>query len=93
MTIDDLAKSIRPWVQVDTWHTTHPLDTERFNKAVGAAISEHGSQITYDDFKEAMESLVEELYSGKYEDSYIEEVIERCASSAETITSYVRDTE
>lgn len=92
MNIDALAKSMKSWVQVDTWHTTHPLDTERFNKAVAKAIADHGSQITYDDFKEAIERLVEQCHPEMAGKPYTEEAIERCAGNAEIIAGYVSDT-
>jgi len=91
MNIEELAKSLKPWMQVDTWHTTHPLDSERFHKALSSTIDSHGCQISYDDFKDAMELLAEQLYPNKYEKSYLRRNIDDFASKAETITSYVYD--
>lgn len=92
MNIESLSNSLKPWMQVDTWHTTHPLDEERFHKALKSAITEHGCQMSYDDFKDAMSLLAEKLYPNKYEKSYLEESIDRFASNAELISSYIYDT-
>ena len=92
MNIEELANSLKSWMQVDTWHTTHPLDSERFNKALSSTIDSHGLQITYDDFKDAMELLAEKLYSNKYEEKHLYDIIDKFASKAETIISYLYDT-
>lgn len=90
MNIESLAKSLEPWMRVDTWHTTHPLDEERFHKALSGALNEHGNQISYDDFKDAMEYLFEKLYPNRNLNNFQNE-IERYAGNAETISSYQYD--
>jgi len=92
MNIEELAKSLKPWMQVPTWQTTHPLDSERFHKALSSAIDSHGDQISYDDFKDAMELLAEQLYPNEYKEPHVEAKIDNFASKAETITSYVYNT-
>lgn len=91
MNIEKLAKKLKPWMQVDTWHTSHPKDSERFHLALNSAFSEFGNSISYDDFKEAMEYLSGELPSARLEAEYLTQAIERHASSAETISSYLSD--
>lgn len=91
MNIEQLAEKLKPWMQVDTWHTTHPRDSERFHLALKSAFSEFGNSIGYDDFKDAMEHLSEELPSAKLEAEYLAQTIERYASSADTISSYLSD--
>lgn len=92
MNIEKLAEKLKPWMQVETWHTTHPKDSERFNKALDSAFLTFGFSIGYDDFKDAMECLAEELPSGNLEKGYLEKTIERYASNAEIISSYLYDT-
>ena len=92
MNIDDLAKHLEPWMRVETWHTTHPLDQERFHKALANAIRDLGTQITFDDFKDAMETLHEKHHSDKNIESF-ESDIDRYATNAESIASYLYDTE
>ena len=91
MNIEKLAEKIKPWMQVDTWHTSHPLDDERFHKSLQSAFSEFGASIAYDDFKEAMEYLVETGVASKLEASYLEENIDKSASKAEIIACYLSD--
>ncbi len=91
MNIEHLAEKLKPWMQVDTWHTTHPRDSERFHFALSSTFSEFGNSISYDDFKDAMEYLSEELPSAKLETVYLAQTIERYASSAEAISSYLSD--
>lgn len=91
MNIEQLAEKLKPWMRVDTWHTTHPKDDERFHLALKSAFSEFGSAVSYDDFKEAMEYLSEELPSAKLEAEYLAQTIERYALNAETISSYLSD--
>lgn len=92
MNIENLASLLKPWMQVETWHTVHPLDSERFHKALKTAIEAHESTLSYDDIKEAMELLAGQLYVNKYEASFLEEKIDHYSSNAETITSYLYDT-
>lgn len=91
MNIEQLAEKLKPWMQVDTWHTTHPRDYERFHLALNSAFSEFGTSINYDDFKDAMLYLSKELPSTKLEAEYLTQTIERYASSAETIANYLFD--
>jgi hypothetical protein len=91
MNIEQLSEKFTPWMRVDTWHTIHPSDDKRFHKALSEVFKEFGVAITYDDFKDAMLYLVETIYSNKYEPEYLEKTIERYASNAEKISSYLFD--
>jgi hypothetical protein len=92
MNIENLSSFLKPWMQVETWNTGHPLDSKRFHKALKSAIDAHEATLSYDDIKEAMELLAEQLYPNKYEPKYLEEKIDHYSSNAETITSYLYDT-
>lgn len=48
--------------------------------------------LSFDEFKEAIERLVDELYSEKYETEYIDQLIEKFAIKADAIASYAFDT-
>lgn len=91
MNIEALANSLKPWMRVRTWDTEHPCDLERFHKALNSAIDLLGCQISYDDFRNAMELLSEQLYASKYNAEYLQKKINDSASRAETITSYIYD--
>lgn len=91
MNIEHLANLLEPWMRAETWHTTHPLDQERFHKALANTIDQLGCQISYDEFKEAIELLFEKYHPEKNAESF-ESDIERHAASAENIASYIFDT-
>ena len=55
MNIEKLKNSLAPWLRVDTWITSHPLDKQRFHHALKSAFDSLGTSIAFDDFKEAME--------------------------------------
>ena len=92
MNIEQLAEKLSPWMRVSTWDTTHPLDYKRFHKALESAFDEFGASISYDNFKDAMFNIAEELYPNKYPEEHLNKNIERFASNAETISSYLSDT-
>jgi hypothetical protein len=54
MGIRKLKTALDPWLRVDTWHTSHPLDEKRFHRALKSAYDSLGTSIAFDDFKEAM---------------------------------------
>ncbi len=53
MNIEELAKSLKPWMQVDTWSTTHPLDSERFHNALSSAKPSTKDDVLKDAIKKA----------------------------------------
>lgn len=55
MNIEKIAETLELWMQVETWYTTHLLDDKRFHRALAAVHSQHGFQISYDDYRDAME--------------------------------------
>ena len=61
MNLDQLKQCLRQWMQVSTWHTGHPLDEERFHKALHNAFSQVGLSISGDDFKKVISDLAATL--------------------------------
>lgn len=45
---------IASWAGVSTWHTSHPLDQERFSIAMHNVIAELGSAVDIDAFENAL---------------------------------------
>lgn len=37
--IDELKELLASWAKVPTWHTSHPLDEDRFNNALAEAMN------------------------------------------------------
>ncbi len=90
MNIKKLKTSLAPWLRVDTWHTAHPLDDERFHHALKSAFDSLGTSITFDDFKESMEQLAKKHHP-KLQACYRDVLVEKFAQRAEEIASYLHD--
>ena len=90
MNIEKLKTALAPWLRVDTWHTSHPLDEERFHHALKSAFDLLGTSISFDNFSEAMDLLAKEFHP-TFQASYRNEVVEKFAQRAENIGSYLHD--
>lgn len=88
MDIEKLKTALTPWLMVDTWHTTHPLDDSRFHRALKSAFDSLGTTIAFDDFREAMEQLANKHHPN-LQASYRDELVEKFAQRAENIGSYL----
>lgn len=55
-----LKEALRPWMRVDTWNTTHPLDDKRFHRALKNALDQAGTGLTSSDFRPVMMELARE---------------------------------
>lgn len=89
MDIQKLTDSLKPWLAPDTWHTGHPLDDQRFHKALKAAFDDQGIQISSDDFRQAIIQGLTDYRPGDVK-AYAED-IEGFAQRAEDIASYLFD--
>lgn len=92
MDLLQLKEKLRPWIRVSTWDTGHPLDDERFHKALHDAFSSLGTSIHADDFEQAMLDLLNEIYPTKAPIDRSPRV-ERFVKIAERIGSYLHDTQ
>lgn len=88
MNVDALMNHLRAWMQVDTWHTGHPLDQQRFHVALKRAFRDLGSAISGADFQEAIEQLSSELHPN-WEAAYRAQLVDEFASQAECISEYL----
>ncbi|SPO56159.1 conserved protein of unknown function [Pseudomonas sp. JV551A1] len=89
MDIQALQLSLLPWLRVDTWHTMHPKDEERFHQALHVAFGELGYSIAYEQFYEAIHRTLSERQPGV--EVYRSKTIEEFARRAEVISSYLFD--
>jgi pyruvate dehydrogenase complex dehydrogenase (E1) component len=89
MDIEKLSLLLKPWLCVDTWHTGHPMDDQRFHRALKAAFDELGVQISSDDFRKAIVSCLKEHRPGDVK--AFESDIEEFAQRSEDIASYLID--
>ena len=89
MDVEKLSLLLKPWLRVDTWHTGHPMDDQRFHRALKAAFDELGVQISSDDFRKAIASCLKEHRPGDV--GAFESDIEEFAQRGEDIASYLFD--
>ncbi len=90
MNISKIQELLKPWMRVETWHTGHPKDEERFHKALHNCYQEMGQAIDYDTLKDAMTDLSEHLHP-KLQKDYLESTIEKYARHGEIISIYLFD--
>ncbi|UXI02742.1 hypothetical protein [Photobacterium sp. TY1-4] len=91
MTIEDLQECLKPWLQIETWHTSHPRDQKRFHLALNDAFSKYGVAIDGDAFEDAMYSLAKELHPN-WDEEHLLSTVQGLAIHAELISSYLYDT-
>lgn len=91
MNTEKIAELLMPWLQVDTWHTCHRYDDQRYHLALKNVFSTLGTQLDCGDFSKAITSVVDDLYPD-YEKNYRDELIEGFAIRSEHIAEYLRDT-
>ncbi|WP_332399649.1 hypothetical protein [Vibrio metschnikovii] len=56
---DRIFELLKPWAGVSTWHTTHPMDRDRFNRSMHAIVEEFGANVDIDLFESALRKHVE----------------------------------
>jgi len=91
MNAEALIKALEPWVRASTWISSHPLDEERFNKALHSAFEQAEERITKEEFEEAMRQLAKQ-YHPKVLPEFLDEHVDEMAQRADHISSYVFDT-
>ena len=86
-----LREALHPWLAVSTWHTTHPLDGERFHKALDAALRNGRRPIMSDNLREAIVALAAEMHPDMLPRT-INEAADYYASTGERISIFMADT-
>ena len=87
MDIEKLSLLLKPWLRVDTWHTGHPMDDQRFHRVLKAAFDELGVQISSDDFSKAIVACLKDVSDGDVK--RFETDVEEFAQRGEDIASYL----
>lgn len=89
MDVKALQMLLLPWLRVETWHTRHPKDDERFHKALHEVFSQLGYSIAYEQFYDAIRAVIVELTPGH--ELFRNKDIEHFARRAEVVGSYLYD--
>ena len=85
-----IKESLRSWIQIETWHTGHALDDQRFHASLHAIFNTHGTSFPIGDFEEALNDLIGELYP-TWELAHKEASIAKYTLQAECICCYLDD--
>lgn len=78
-------------MRLETWHTLHSLDEQRFFRALAAAFELVGTPADGLEFETAMLELARE-HHGEVTQGHLE-VIDECAQLGETISLYLHNTQ
>ena len=86
-----IKKILKPWMQVNTWHTGHPLDDRRFHKSISELVIDVDLKyLNRSSIESAMHSLVDDLKIS-FDEEFLKEHIEKYVQKAETIIYYLHD--
>lgn len=89
MNIEKLALLLKPWLRVDTWHTSHPSDEKRFHLALHSAFDELTPHISAEQFRSAIALCLNDCRPGDV--TSFKARIEGLAERGEYISSYLGD--
>ncbi|RZZ86968.1 hypothetical protein [Pseudoxanthomonas winnipegensis] len=92
MSKDALLKALDPWMKVQTWHTAHPLDEQRFHRAVAIACKTVGTPLDAYDIENAIMHLAEK-HHGAFEGHHLYDAMDHYAQEAENLSMYVKNTQ
>ncbi len=85
---DKIYEIIKAWAGLPTWYTTHPLDQERFSKAMHNLISELGADIDIEAFENALRRHAENNPMMIGDPIHWDDLIAKFTIKAETILTY-----
>ena len=54
---EQLRELLKPWADVPTWHTSHPLDERRFHAAIASISQSELRRASYSEFRNALLSF------------------------------------
>ena len=91
MNIEKLVELLTPWLRVDTWHTFHPCDEERYHNALNEVFKNLGTGLDGELFSEAIHTALENVGSNLIPE-YRNELVDKFAMRSEHIANYLHCT-
>ncbi|WP_288497704.1 hypothetical protein [uncultured Acinetobacter sp.] len=89
--LDDIKEILSPWLKLETWHTSHPLDTKRFNKSLFNLFDKYGVNGVYvEEFSEAILASMKD-YHPKLSEEFLDSRIQDFSTAFEYISTYLDD--
>lgn len=90
MSKDDLLKALDPWMKFDTWHTAHPMDEQRFHRAVAITCRTIGTPLDAYDIENAIMHVAKK-HHGALEGRHLYYAMDHYAQEAENLRMYVKN--
>lgn len=75
------------WLNLETWSSGHPMDQARFNRAIHRIIQVNDSMPEPD----MLMAYIKNMYSGRYDENYLELVTVRFGQQYEAIYEFIHD--
>ncbi|MDX7985994.1 hypothetical protein FE392_01400 [Xenorhabdus sp. 12] len=85
--MEEVLKKFDSWLKVDTWHTGHPLDEERFLKSAYSALMAK-RDLHSETLREYIVNYVNEF--SKLNERFLEERADEYASKFDVLSEFVR---
>lgn len=83
-----IYKAISGWASASTWYTSHDLDQNRFNEAMAEVIVTAGTDITYEQFENALRQHVSKTPASLGQPTEWDKIIAVFTEKAMAIISY-----
>lgn len=81
--------ALEKWAKVDTWYTIHPLDMERFHRAIKEMLS-YGESIDENEVEDSIRSLITK-YHPDLPGQFIDTEVSKFCIIFSHIYSYIED--
>ncbi|MBO2656131.1 hypothetical protein I6M49_22065 [Shewanella algae] len=83
-----LYELLKPWAGISTWHTTHPMDRDRFNAVMHSIVSKYGGNVDIEAFQRALRQHAENNPAVLGNPEHWDKVIDKYTLLAESIFEY-----
>lgn len=91
MNQQQFQECMKIWIKPETWHTSHPCDTKRFNQAIQQLMAINGAKLLHpEDFSKQLYIALANEYP-KLSQNFISEQVEDASQKYDVISSYLYD--
>lgn len=90
MKINDFKHCMDIWIKPETWHSNHPLDTERFHKGINKIFLKNGIKLEPEAFSKLLSQALFDQYPRINKD-FVNEQVESASRTYDIIRSYLFD--
>jgi hypothetical protein len=90
MELENFKECINIWIKPSTWHTNHPLDTERFHNALHQIFIKNGTKIEPEKFSKLLSQALVDQYP-KINKDFLDKEVKSAETTYDVIRSYLFD--